>query len=42
MTVVFLLVLKTAKVVPFFTKYLKLDHTDYCSIFLLSDIEKNT
>ena len=34
------LVLKTAKVVLFFNRDSKLDYTNYCPIFLLSNIEK--
>ena len=34
------LVLKTAKVVLFFNRDSKLDYSNYCPIFLLSNIEK--
>ena len=40
MTGVFPSVLKTAKVVPVFKKYSKLDYSNYCPISLLSSIEK--
>ena len=33
-------VLKTAKVIPIFKKYSKLDHSNYCPISLLSNIEE--
>ena len=37
---IFPLVLKTAKVVPVFKKYSKLDYSNYCPVSLLSNIEK--
>ena len=40
MTGVFPSVLKTAKVVPIFKKDSKLDYSNYCPIFLLSNIDK--
>ena len=40
MTGVFPSVLKTAKVVPVFKKDSKLDYSNYCLIFLLSNVEK--
>ena len=40
MTGVFPSVLITAKVVPVFKKYSKLDYSNYCPISLLSNIEK--
>ena len=40
MTGIFPSVLKTAKVVPVFKKDSKLDYSNYCSISLLSNIEK--
>ena len=40
MTGVFPSVLKTAKVVPLFKKYSKLDYSNYYLIFLLSNTEK--
>ena len=40
MTGVFSLVLNTAKVVPVFKKFLKLNYSSYCPISLLSNIEK--
>ena len=40
MTGLFLSVLKTAKVVPFFKKDSKLNYSNYCPISLLSNIEK--
>ena len=42
MTGVFPSVIKTAKVVPVFKKDSKLDYSNYRSISLLSNIEKNT
>ena len=38
---IFPLVLKTAKVVPVFKKYSKLDYSNYCPVSLLSNIQKN-
>ena len=40
MTGVFPSLLKTAKVVPVFKRDSKLDYSNYCPIFLLSNIEK--
>ena len=40
MTGFFPSVLKTTKLVPVFKKDLKLDYSNYCSISLLSNIEK--
>ena len=40
MTGIFPSVLKTAKVVPVFKKGSKLDHSNYCPISPLSNIEK--
>ena len=40
LTGVFPSVLKTAKVVPVFKKYSKLDYSNYCPISLLSNTEK--
>ena len=40
MTGVFHSLLKTTKVVPVFKRDSKLDYSNYCPIFLLSNIEK--